>query len=124
MPPTAATVRVPPRVPPPGLLPRATVTLEVSVVSRLPNWSSTRTVTAGRMATPAAALLGCVPNGRWAAAAGGAGKVAEGAPPRPPSPAGRVEPAAVLSMDRLLKVAIPPLAATVRVPARVPPPGL
>src|SRR5260370_2428196 len=69
MPPLAADVRVPLRVPPLGLVPRATVTVELSVVARLLNWSSTRTATAGLMATPATALLGCTPKTRWFAAA-------------------------------------------------------
>ena len=37
MPPLALTVSVPLRVPPPGLVPRATLTLELSPVTRLPN---------------------------------------------------------------------------------------
>jgi len=52
-PPMAATVVVPLKLPPPGLAPIATITLDVSVLTRLPNASSTRTVTAGLMATPA-----------------------------------------------------------------------
>src|SRR5437667_37268 len=55
----AATVTPPPRVPPPGLLLRARVTLEVSLLTRLLNVSSTCTVTAGLMAWPAVALDGC-----------------------------------------------------------------
>ena len=61
MPLTAATVGVPPSVPPPGLVPMATVTLDVSVVTTLPRLSSTFTVTAGLMVAPAVVLLGCTP---------------------------------------------------------------
>src|SRR5205809_679766 len=68
MPPLAATVVVPLSLPPPGLVPMAAVTLAVLVV-RLLNWSSNCTVTAGLMATPATALVGCCRNDRcWGAA--------------------------------------------------------
>src|SRR5262249_60641801 len=66
---TAATVSVPLRVPPPGLLPSATVTLEASVVTTLLKASSTCTVTAGLSEAPAVVLVGCWPKARWCAAA-------------------------------------------------------
>ena len=48
MPPITGSVTVPLRVPPPGLLEMTSVTLEVqSLVTRLPNASTTSTVTAG-----------------------------------------------------------------------------
>ena len=50
---TAATVSVPDSVPPPGLVPIATVTLAVELVTVLPNASCTATCTAGTIATPA-----------------------------------------------------------------------
>src|SRR5439155_165487 len=56
---TAATVGVPARVPLPGLVPIATVMLVVAVVTVLPWASWTATCTAGVIAAPAAALLGC-----------------------------------------------------------------
>src|SRR5262249_18371405 len=59
MPPTAATVLVPLRVPPPALVPMATVTFEVSVVTRLLNGSSTGTETAGEMGRPATDVRRC-----------------------------------------------------------------
>src|SRR5512140_110142 len=56
---TAATVVVPDSVPPPGLVPIATVMLAVELVTVLPNASCTVTCTAGAMATPATAFVGC-----------------------------------------------------------------
>src|SRR2546427_11587221 len=56
---TAATVVVPARVPLAGLVPIATVMLVVAVVTVLPWASWTVTCTAGVIAAPAAALLGC-----------------------------------------------------------------
>ena len=56
MPPLAATVNVPLTLP--GPLATVRVTVELSLVTRLPNWSSTSTVIDGLSATPAVALLG------------------------------------------------------------------
>src|SRR5437867_2350466 len=56
---TAATVVVPERVPLAGLVPMATVMLVVAVVTVLPWASWTATCTAGVIAAPAAAVLGC-----------------------------------------------------------------
>jgi len=53
MPATAATVVVPESVPAPPLVPIATVTLPVKVVTRLPKASSPETSTAGAMCDPA-----------------------------------------------------------------------
>src|SRR6478735_8481775 len=72
---TATTVVVPDSVPPPGLVPMATVTLAVELVTVLSKASRTVTCTAG-------------------------------------------------ALDTLLKIAMPPAAATVLVPDSVPPPGL
>src|SRR2546427_366392 len=69
-PPTAATVFVPLRVPPPGLVPMATVTCELLPRPRLLNWPSTCTAPAGRRIRPAWVLLGCTPKTTLAAAAG------------------------------------------------------
>src|SRR5262245_26882994 len=113
MPPDAATVVGPLGVPPPGLLPRPTVTFDVSGVPRLPYWSSTSTVTAGLIATAATAVPGWRTTARWSAAAGVMLKAPEVAPPRLPSLADRVNPVPTLLMDRVLKLATPPDAATV-----------
>src|SRR5207247_2340231 len=55
---TAATVAVPDRVPPPGLVPSAAVTLPLNWGAVFPWASCAVTWTAGAMAAPAAALLG------------------------------------------------------------------
>src|SRR5688572_29813031 len=46
---TAATVAVPDRMPPPGLAPMPIVTLWVTLVTGLPNWSRIATATAGEI---------------------------------------------------------------------------
>src|SRR5215831_2097978 len=66
---TAATVAVPDSVPPPGLVPMATVTLAEELVTVLLNASCTVTCTAGAMDAPATALVGWTVNARLAAAA-------------------------------------------------------
>jgi len=70
---TAATEVVPLRMPLLG----ASATVEVSPVTRLLNWSRTRTVTAGVMATPATVVVGSTPKTRWLAAAGVMSKLVE-----------------------------------------------
>src|SRR6266566_3072740 len=65
---TAATVVVPARVPLAGLVPIASVMLVVAVVTVLPWASWTVTCTAGVIAAPAAALLGCTVKTSFAAA--------------------------------------------------------
>src|SRR5512140_588389 len=67
---TAATVVVPDNVPPPGLAPIATVTFAVELVTVFPNASCTATCTAGLMALPAVALVGCTMNATLSGAAG------------------------------------------------------
>src|SRR6185295_12630142 len=69
-PPDADTVVVPDSVPPPGLVPMARVMLAVEVVTVLLNASCTVTCTAGAIATPAMAFVGCAVNASLAAAAG------------------------------------------------------
>src|SRR5687767_8830449 len=54
----ADTVVVPDSEPEPGLLPSATGTLAVELVTVFPNWSCTVTCTAGAIATPAVSLDG------------------------------------------------------------------
>src|SRR6185436_6011545 len=65
----AATVVVPDSVPPPGLVPIATVMFAVEVVTVLPNASCTATCTDGEIAAPAVAVVGCTVKPTWAAAA-------------------------------------------------------
>src|SRR5437667_286375 len=77
---TADTVAVPESVPPPALLPIATVTLAVELVTVLPNVSCTATCTAGLIAAPAAALAGWTMNASLEAAAGLMLNAAEVAP--------------------------------------------
>src|SRR6185295_12602276 len=67
---TAATVATPESVPPPGLVPIATVTLAEELVTVLPNASCTATWTAGEMAAPAMVVVGCTVNATLLAAAG------------------------------------------------------
>src|SRR4029453_17708355 len=82
MPATADTVVVPDSVPPPGLVPIATVTLAVELVTVLPNVSCTVTCTAGAIATPATALDGWTVKASLLAAAGVMLNAAEVAPVR------------------------------------------
>src|ERR1043165_3336038 len=67
---TADTVVVPDSVPPPGLLPIATVMLAVELVTVFPNESCTVTRTAGATETPATAFDGWVVKASLDAAAG------------------------------------------------------
>src|SRR6185369_9213475 len=87
---TADTVVVPDSAPPPGLVPMATVMLALELVTVLPNASCTVTCTAGAIATPATALLGCTENASLEAAAGVMLNPAEVAPVRPAEVAARV----------------------------------
>src|SRR6185295_6322513 len=66
----ADTVAVPDSVPPPGLFPMATVMLAEELGTRFPNASCTVTCTAGEIATPAVALVGCTVKASLDAAAG------------------------------------------------------
>src|SRR5258707_1278479 len=124
IPPMAATVRVPARVPAPGLVPTAVGTLRVVGGARLPLASLSWTVTAGAMAAPATVLDGCPTKASLLAAPGVMVNVVLVAPPSAPSTTERVYPAPVLLIDRLEKVASPLTAATVKVPDSVPPLGL
>src|SRR4051812_39488025 len=69
-PPDADTVVVPDSVPPPGLAPIATVIPAVELVTVFPNASCPVTCTAGLIATPAVALVGCAVKASRFAAAG------------------------------------------------------
>src|SRR5688500_13514284 len=108
---TAARIRVPESVPAPGVVPMATATLAVEVVW-FPKASRMLTWTAGEMALPAVALLGCTLNASWDAAPGVMLKADEVAPVRPVELATSVYPFPDRLMDRLRNVATPPEAAT------------
>src|SRR3954466_13505654 len=97
----ADTVVVPDSVPPPGLVPIATVMLAVELVTVLPNASCTATCTAGAMATPAVALVGWTMKASLEAAAGLMLNADDVAPVSPPEVAVSVYPVPDLLMDRL-----------------------
>src|SRR2546425_910887 len=69
---TAFTGALPVSVPPAGLLSMAMATAPVKLVTVSPDASRAATVTAGVIATPTCAVLGCTPNARWVAGGGGA----------------------------------------------------
>ena len=71
-PPTAATVRAPLKVPPPGFVPMAIVTLLVSAATTLPLGSSIDTCTAGEMMFPAGVSPGWTEKTRPSVKTGGA----------------------------------------------------
>src|SRR5262245_25444110 len=121
---TADTVVVPESVPPPGLVPIATVMLAVELGTVLPNASCTATCTAGAIAVPATALVGWTVKATREAAAALMLNAELDAPVSAPEAAVSVYPVPDLSMERLEKVATPPTADTVVVPDSVPPPGL
>src|SRR5687767_16023207 len=78
----ADTVVVPDSAPPPGLVPIATVTFAVELVTVFPNASCTATCTAGLIAAPAVVLVGCTVKASRDAAAGLMLKADEVAPVR------------------------------------------
>ena len=67
---TAVTVVVPPSVPPPELLPSATVTSPVKLGTGFPAGSSAVTWTAGLITAPAPVVLGCWVKARCVAVPG------------------------------------------------------
>src|SRR4051812_27271548 len=89
-PPDAATVVVPDRIPPPGLVPMATRTVVRELVTVLPNVSCTATCTAGLTAAPAVAPVGCTVKASRDAAAGLMLNAVEVAPASAPDAAVRV----------------------------------
>src|SRR3954464_12399239 len=89
-PPTADTVVVPDSAPPLGLKPMDTVMLAVELVTVLLNASCTVTCTAGLIATPAVALVGCAVKASLDAAAGLMVKATLPAPVSAPEAAFRV----------------------------------
>src|SRR5207247_10039885 len=68
---TAATVAVPDKVPSPGLVPSAAVTLPLNPVAVLPSASNADTCTAGAIVTPAVVLVGRTLNTSWLGAPAG-----------------------------------------------------
>src|SRR5438552_3782434 len=121
---TAAAVAVPESVPPPALGPSVTLTLPAKPMATLPSASWAVTCTAGVIAAPAVALVGCT----LKASTLGAPAVTLNAalvapPPTPEAPAVSVYPVPVLLMLNPENVAMPPAAATLDVPERAPPPG-
>src|SRR5437868_4050550 len=103
----AARVVVPDSVPPPGLVPTATVMVAVEPVTVLLNASCTVTCTGGAIATPATALAGWVVNASLEAAAGLVLNAADVPAVNGAEVALSVYPAPALSMDRLENVATP-----------------
>src|SRR3954469_3285298 len=87
---TAATVVVPDSVPPPGLVPMATVMLADELVTVLLKASCTATCTAGEIATPAVSSVGWTVKATLEAAAGVTLNAAEVAPVSPADAAVRV----------------------------------
>src|SRR5512138_2055452 len=83
----AATVVVPDSVPPPGLLPMATVMVAVELVTVLLKASRTVTSTGGEMGTPAVALEGWPVKASFVAVAGVMSNPAEVAPVSEPDAA-------------------------------------
>ena len=120
-PPTALTVVVPERVPPPGFVPSANVTAPVNAVAVLPLASRAVTTIDGDITLPAVPLDGCVVKASVEVAMSKAALVA---PVTPVADATSVYPAPLLVSDRLLNDATPATAATVVVPTRVAWPGL
>src|SRR6185295_7113882 len=86
----AATVVVPDSVPPPGLVPIATVMFALEVVTVLPKASCTAACTDGLIAAPAIAVVGCTVKPTWDAAAAVMLNPAEVAPVSPADAAVRV----------------------------------
>src|SRR5216117_401113 len=119
---TAFSDVVPERVPPPGFVPMATVTLPPNAVAVFPWASCAVTCTAGVIAAPAVVLVGGTVNASCVAAPGVTLKAALVCV-SPAAPAVRVYALPTLLMLNPGNAATPPTAATVVVPARVPPPG-
>src|SRR5882672_10833886 len=120
---TAATVAVPDRVPPAGLVPIATVTLPVNPRATFPTPSSAVTRTAGVIVAPAVVLLGWTVNTRCVAVTVVTLNNGLFTATRPVDVARSRYPFPALLIDRSGNVATPATATTGLVPERVPPPG-
>src|SRR6266550_7568552 len=121
---TAVTLVVPARVPLPGLVPIATVTLPANPVAVLPCASRAVSCTAGAIVAPAVVVLGWTVKTSCVAAPAVTLKAVLVAPVRPVAAPVRVYPVPVLLMLSPENVATPLAAATVAVPESVPPPAL
>ena len=121
---TAVTLVVPERVPPPGFVPSATVTVPVNPVAVFPCASSAVTCTAGVIAAPAVVLFGGTVKTSWAAAPDVTLNAALVAGLTALAAAVSVYPVPLLFTLRSENVATPATGATVLVPESVPPPGL
>src|ERR1051326_5100742 len=120
---TAARVFVPDNVPAFGLLPNASVTELLAVVTRFPPASCTSTCTAARVAPPVVPP-GCARNASCVALPTTTLNPFDVAPERPAADAASVYPVPVLSICRSENVATPDTAATLNVPDSVPFPAL
>src|SRR2546425_11346062 len=120
---TAFSDVVPERVPPPGFVPMATVTLPPNAVAVFPSASCAVTCTAGVIAAPAMVLLGGTVNASCVAAPGVTLKAAL-VWVSPAAPAVRVYALPTLLMLNPGNAATPLTAATVGGPPRGPPPGV
>src|SRR3989449_7687242 len=116
---TAAAVAVPESVPPPALGPSVTFTLPAKPVATLPSASCAVTCTAGVIAAPAVALVGCTLKTSTLGAPAvtlNAALVAPPPPPPPEAPAGRGDPGPRLFMLQPAELPDPPAPAPVRRP--------
>src|SRR2546425_514268 len=120
----AATVVVPDSAPPPGFVPSAAVTSAANWVAVFPCASCAVTCTAGVIGAPAVVLDGWTLNTSCDATPGVILNGVLVPVGRPVAAAVRVYPLPVLFTLKPGKEATPPTAATVAVPASVPPPGL
>src|ERR1017187_3064505 len=120
---TAAFVLVPPSVPPPGFVPMATVTVDVSVVTVLPPASCTVTTGCVVHAVPPVPPVVGVVNASFAAAPSVMLNALLVALVSAPSVAANVYPVPILSIFKALalKLATPATAAFVNVPLNTPP---
>src|SRR5947207_2256806 len=87
---TAATVAVPDRIPPPGLVPIDRKSVAEGLGVELPNACCTTACTAGLSAVAAVVLVGCTVKGRREAPAGAMLNAAEVAPVSAPDAAFKV----------------------------------
>ena len=121
---TALPVVVPDNVPALGLFPIARAILSVPEVTILLLASRTVTWIAGLITDNATEFDGCALKLRFVAGPGATINGPTVAPDKPEEAAFKVYPSPVLSILRLLNVAMPALAAIAVVPDNVPPPGL
>src|SRR6266581_4658361 len=105
---TAAAVVVPDSVPPPALEPIVTFTLPAKPVATLPSASCAVTCTAGVIAAPAVAVVGCTLKTSTLGAPAVTLNAALVPPPIPAAPAVRVYPVPVLLILNPENVAMPP----------------